>query len=102
MKDLDKINIEKYIIILRNFIQHKISAKEFSSQFLSIRRKDKYLFDGNYDLKIEKVLSTLMLDVDHYSEPELADYDKNNPNHDITAEELYMLVRQSLAKLELF
>ena len=85
MKEQDKQNIEKYIVILHDFIENEISAKEFSRLFLQIRRKDAYLFAGHYDDKIEKVLSTLMLDVDHYCEPELADYDKNNPNHDITA-----------------
>ena len=102
MKELDIKNIEKYKILLRNFMNYKISAKEFTQQFLNTRRIDQYLFDGYYDLKIEKVLSTLMSDVDHYCEPELADYDKNNPNHDITEVELYILVKQSLEKLESF
>ena len=99
MKKLDKTHVEKYINILRNFMNHKISVKEFTEQFLNTRRNDQYLFDGHYDLKIENVLSTLMLDVDHYCEPALADYDKSNPNHDITAEELYILAEQSLEKL---
>jgi hypothetical protein len=100
MNELDKIHIKKYMVILRDFMDYKLSAKDFSQQFLNIRRKDQYLFDGYYDVKIESVLSTIFLHVDHYCDPALADYDKSNPDHDITAEELYLLVKELYEQLQ--
>lgn len=66
-KDLrDQAELEKYLKILVNFVNHRMSAPEFEDQFLKIWRADNYLFTGRFSEQINIVLSTLMSDVDQY------------------------------------
>lgn len=67
MNILDKIHLQKYIVLLEDFIEDNITADEFERIFLQVRRQDNYLFEGNFEKNIEKILSILMSTVDSYS-----------------------------------
>lgn len=90
---------EVYLQLLKKFIEHQINVERFEKDFLSIWR---YHRDANirYMPDVEAIISTLMLDVDHYCEPALANYDKSCIGYNITEKELHICAKQALEKLE--
>jgi hypothetical protein len=64
----------------------KISAKEFESLFLQIRKNDSYWLSDSFDKNVGKILDTFFLDISDYAPDEL--FDSNDPN-DINEKELY-------------
>lgn len=83
IKFLDKINIQKYIYLIEEFLSNKIEASIFEEYFLSIRREDCYLMNSSFDDRINRIMDTMFLDVDEYSPEEFYDpNDKFNINED--------------------
>jgi len=82
----------KYIKLLKDFVNNKISSDEFESQFMEIFKKEK-LFDSEREFQI---LDKLFGDVDAYcSDSALFD-----PEFDIDEAQLRLSVKQALKELE--
>ncbi len=83
--------MNKYIMLLKNFVYRKISADEFERRFLE-------LFKGETALMPERefhILDKLFGDVDAYcSDPDLID-----PQFDIDENELRSSAQEALAEL---
>ena len=82
----------KYIKLLKDFVNNKISSDEFESLFMEIFKKEK-LFDSEREFQI---LDKLFGDVDAYcSDSALFD-----PEFDIDEAQLRLSVKQALKALE--
>ncbi|WP_293353042.1 MULTISPECIES: colicin immunity domain-containing protein [unclassified Microcoleus] len=82
----------KYIRLLKDFVNNKISSDEFESQFLEIFQNEK-LFDSEREFQI---LDKLFGDVDAYC----GDSDLFDSEFDIDEAELRLSVQQALNALE--
>ena len=77
----DIVYLQPYCYLLHEFNNNSITAAEFETLFLAVRRTDQYQFPDN----ISHCLRVLFSAVDDYAPPEL--YDENDP-YDITEAEL--------------
>jgi hypothetical protein len=93
---LDRIHLQKYTYMLSLLVLRKITAAEFETIFLKVRREDNYLSSGSFEESIEKILGTFFLDVDEYATDDL--YDPNDP-YNIDEEEFYIRAESTLKKL---
>ena len=82
----------KYIKLLKNFVNNKISSDEFESLFMEIFKKEK-LFDSEREFQI---LDKLFGDVDAYC----GDSALFDPEFDIDEAELRLSVQKALNALE--
>jgi hypothetical protein len=82
----------KYIRLLKNFVNNKISSDEFESQFLEIYKNEKR-FDSEREFQI---LDKLFGDVDAYC----GDSALFDPEFDIDEAELRLSVQKALNALE--
>ena len=90
--DCRKVLYMKYIRLLKDFVNNKISSDEFESQFLEIYKNEKR-FDSEREFQI---LDKLFGDVDAYC----GDSALFEPEFDIDEAELRLSVKQALNALE--
>jgi hypothetical protein len=95
-----KSELIKYIQVIKDFINNVISVQEFESNYLRMVKDETFVFKHN----IAKVIETLFSDVDAYcGDPEIANYDTDDPFADIDENELRKRAKDSLQQLlELF
>ncbi|MDR0516484.1 MAG: colicin immunity domain-containing protein [Fibromonadaceae bacterium] len=96
-KLLDRIHLQKYTYMISQLILKEITAKEFQTLFLKIRREDYYWLSGSFEESTVKILDTFFLDVDEYAPDDL--YDPDDP-YNINEEELYIRAESTLKKLK--
>lgn len=83
--------MEKYIALLKDFVDRKISADEFEQQFLGLFKSD-----GVFSGTEFQILDKLFSDVDAYcSDPDLIE----DPRFDISENELRASAQETLDKL---
>ena len=90
--DCRKVLYMKYIRLLKDFVNNKISSDEFESQFLEIYKNEKR-FDSEREFQI---LDKLFGDVDAYC----GDSALFEPEFDIDEAELRLSVQKALNALE--
>jgi hypothetical protein len=72
---LDKIHLQKYIYLIKQFIDGHVKADEFETTFLQVRRNDNYWMSGSFSEDINQTLDTFFLDVDEYTSENLFEDD---------------------------
>jgi hypothetical protein len=88
--------MDKYISLLTDFTNGRLSASQFESMFLEMfKHEEQELDERSYG-----ILNVLFSDVDAYCpDPSIANYDKTDPFHDINDEELLASARKALEEL---
>jgi hypothetical protein len=94
---LDLLHIQSYLYLMRAFVAKNVSAKDFETIFLDLRRNDQYLMSGKLHIGFSNLLRVVFNAVDDYAPPEL--YDPLN-KYDITEEEMRKIVTEVLGKFE--
>jgi hypothetical protein len=85
----DKKALNKYMLIMEDFIEGRLSAPEFEKLFLELHRNDTYFYSGD----ASKYLSVLFNDVDSFcAATEIRD------GNDIDEEELKKRVSDALVR----
>lgn len=91
-----KNELIKYLQTISDFVNDKISVQEFERKYLQMVKNETFLFDE----KISKIIETLFSDVDAYcGDPDIANYDTNDPFSDIDEMELKKRATDALKKL---
>ena len=96
---LDRIYVQQYIYLLTMLENKEVTADEFESLFLHIRREDTHLMTGQFDDTIERILGTLFLDVNDYAPAHLFD---PTDKFDISAVDLEGRARKALMLLNAY
>jgi len=73
LAQMKKIQLRKYLYLIRNFLDNEITASVFETCFLQLRREDIHWRVAVCDNGIYRILDTLFLDVDEYAPDELYD-----------------------------
>lgn len=82
----------KYQELISSFIEYVIPVEEFESKYLQMVKRENYIFRDN----TARIIETLFSDIDSYcGDPEIADYNSENPFRDI--DELELRRRAKLA-----
>jgi hypothetical protein len=88
--------LNKYIQIISQFVNGLISVEEFEESYLQMVKNETVIFD----YETAKVIETLFSDVDAYcGDPEIANYDVNDPFADIDENELRIRAGKALEQL---
>jgi Bacterial self-protective colicin-like immunity len=83
--------LQKYILLIEDFINERLTGLEFEKQFLELHRKDTYVYPED----VRKPLSILFSDVDSFcSDPEIRD---ENDIDEIQLREKALIALQSLS-----
>jgi len=96
---MDKIQLQKYIYLISQFLLGKIEGADFEKLFFQVRREDPYLMESKFSPEVGKILDTFTLDANDYTIPEL--YDPND-KYDIDEEEFKKRAKKTLEILESF
>ncbi|WP_223577872.1 colicin immunity domain-containing protein [Sphingobacterium sp. GVS05A] len=73
LTQMEKIQLRKYLYLLRAFLNNEIAVLVFETSFLQLRREDIHWMASVSDNGIYRILDTLFLDVDEYAPDELYD-----------------------------
>ena len=91
-----KNELNKYIQIITDFVNSQISVQEFEHNYLQMVKNEFFIFNDD----TAKILETLFSDVDAYcGDPEIANYDINDPFRDIDEYELRKRSTNALQQL---
>jgi len=89
--------LSKYIELISGFVEYTIPVEEFESKYLHMVKKENYIFQDN----IARIIETLFSDTDSYcGDPEIADYNSENPFRDIDELELRRRAKVALEELK--
>lgn len=87
----------KYIELISGFVDSTMLVGEFESKYLQMVKKENYIFQDN----IARIIETLFSDIDSYcGDPEIADYNSENPFRDINEVELRRRAKVALEELK--
>lgn len=70
---LDKVHLQKYLFIVNSYLDNSITVSDFVEIFLDIRREDNYWLKSSFDVRVNKILDSMFLDIDEFTPPELFD-----------------------------
>ena len=88
--------MDKYISIIKKFTDGDMKASDFERSYLEMFKSEVELQGRLFD-----VLNELFSDVDSYcGDPEIANYNKEDPFHNIDENELLNRTKSSLQKLQ--
>jgi Bacterial self-protective colicin-like immunity len=91
-----KENLSKYVQLIHGFVYGEISVNDFERDFLVMVKNE----DSIFDVHIQRVIGTLFSDVDAYcGDPEIANYDPDDPFSDIDEQELKKRAENALRQL---
>jgi hypothetical protein len=91
----EKYVLDKYISVIKMFTTGEMKACDFEKNYLKLFKSEPELKGKVFD-----VLNKLFSDVDAYcGDPEIANYHKEDPFHDIDENELLNRAKSSLKKL---
>lgn len=92
-----KKELVRYIEIITNFVNGVIPVQEFEKNYLQIVKNEDFVFDED----TAKIIETLFSDVDAYcGDPDIANYDSNDPFADIDEGELKKRANNALLQLK--
>ena len=96
MRATDKHILGKYITIIKKFADGDMKAFDFERSYLEMFKSE-----GELQGRLFDVLNELFSDVDSYcGDAEIANYNKEDPFHDIDENELLNRAKSSLQKLQ--
>ncbi len=91
-----KTELIKYIQTIEDFVNNVISVQEFETNYLQMVKDETFLFNEG----TAKIIETLFSDVDAYcGDPEIANYDADDPFADIDENELRKRAKDTLQQL---
>lgn len=91
-----KIELIKYIEVIKAFVNNVISVQEFERNYLQMVKKESFVFNED----TAKIIETLFSDVDAYcGDLEIANYDTDDPFADINENELRKKAKDTLQQL---
>jgi len=91
-----KAHLNKYIALIKDYTSGNLSTQGFEYSYLNMMKSETYKFGE----PIFNVLQTLFSDVDSYcGDPEIANYDQNDPMHDIDEAQLRESAKHALKML---
>lgn len=92
---VDKNSLDKYISVIKKFTSGEMKASDFERIYLEMFKSETEL-NG----QLFEILNMLFSDVDAFcGNPEIANYNKADPFHDIDENELLDRAKTSLKKL---
>ena|ERR1700741_3353425 len=93
---MEKEKLKNYIELISSFVNDKIPVQEFERNYLDMVINEEYIFGD----EIFKIIQTLFSDVDSYcGDPEIANYDPDDPFADIDEAELKKRAKHALELL---
>ncbi|MEM9859820.1 MAG: colicin immunity domain-containing protein, partial [Bacteroidota bacterium] len=96
MRAINKHILDKYISIIKKFTDGEMKASDFERRYIEMFKSEVELQGRLFD-----VLNQLFSDVDAYcGNPEIANYNKEDPFHDIDENELLSQAKYSLRELQ--
>lgn len=99
MEGIDKYILVKYLALLSDLINSKISATEFENSYLEMYKNENHSF--GYESPPGKILGNLFNDVDSFcSNPEISNYDKDDSFRDIDEIELLERAKKAFNELK--
>jgi hypothetical protein len=92
---IDLVHIQPYLYLCTALLENKITAKEFETLFLDLRRNDQYYMTGRFNTGFANLIRVLFNAVDDYQPEEL--YDPTD-KYDITEAALRQQVTNVMEK----
>lgn len=91
-----RIELIKYIQVIKGFVNNTISVQEFERNYLQMVKDETFVFNDS----IAKLIESLFSDVDAYcGDPEIANYDIDDPFANIDEDELRKRAKDTIQQL---